>query len=201
MQQQPVERFDPTSGRVTAVLVLVLAGVVVVAGTVDAGSVPLPVLAGAVLAAVLAWASMLRPALWATTEHLVMRNMLETVHVPLAAIEQLAVRQVLALKAGEKRYVSTVVGRPLRKAMRTGRSGRSGSAPVEDAAPAPGLPYADFVEQRLHQLMEEARTAAGVESLSDEQLALAADVRREPAWVPIGLTVLSAVAFVASLFV
>ncbi len=198
MQQQPVERFDPTSGRVTAVLVLVLAGVVVVAGTVDAGSVPLPVLAGAVLAAVLAWASMLRPALWATTEHLVMRNMLETIHVPLAAIEQLAVRQVLALKAGEKRYVSTVVGRPLRKAMRTGRSG---SAPVEDSAPAPGLPYADFVEQRLHQLMEEARTAAGVESLSDEQLALAADVRREPAWVPIGLTVLSAVAFVASLFV
>lgn len=198
MQQQPVERFDPTSGRVTAVLVLVLAGVVVVAGTVDAGSVPLPVLAGAVLAGVLAWASMLRPALWATTEHLVMRNMLETVHVPLAAIEQLAVRQVLALRAGEKRYVSTVVGRPLRKAMRTSRSG---SAPVEDAAPAPGLPYADFVEQRLHQLMEEARTAAGVESLSDEQLALAADVRREPAWVPIGLTVVSAVAFVASLFV
>ena len=198
MQQQPVERFDPTSGRVTAVLVLVLAGVVLVAGTVDVGSVPLPVLAGAVLAAVLAWASMLRPALWATTEHLVMRNMLETIHVPLAAIEQLAVRQVLALKAGEKRYVSTVVGRPLRKAMRTGRSGR---APVEDSAPAPGLPYADFVEQRLHQLMEEARTAAGVESLSDEQLALAADVRREPAWVPIGLTVLSAAAFVASLFV
>jgi hypothetical protein len=198
MQQQPVERFDPTSGRVTALLVLVLAGVVVVAGTVDAGSVPLPVLAGAVLAAVLAWASMLRPALWATTEHLVMRNMLETVHVPLAAIEQLAVRQVLALKAGEKRYVSTVVGRPLRKAMRTRRSGR---APVEDTTPAPDLPYADFVEQRLHQLMEEARTAAGVESLSDEQLALAADVRREPAWVPIGLTVVSAVAFVASLFV
>jgi hypothetical protein len=198
MQQQPVERFDPTSGRVTAVLVLVLAGVVVVAGTVDAGSVPLPVLAGAVLAAVLAWASMLRPALWATTEHLVMRNMLETVHVPLAAIEQLAVRQVLALKVGEKRYVSTVVGRPLRKAKRTGRTGK---APVEEATPAPGLPYADFVEQRLHQLMAEARTAAGVESLSDEQLALAADVRREPAWVPIGLTVVSAVAFVASLFV
>ena len=198
MQEQPVERFDPTSGRVAAVLVLVLAGVVVVAGTVDTGSVPLPVMAGAALAAVLAWASMLRPALWATTEHLVMRNMLETIHVPLAAVEQLAVRQVLAIKVGEKRYVSTVVGRPLRKAMRTHRSG---STPVEDAAPAPGLPYADFVEQRLHQLMEEARTAAGVESLSDEQLALAADVRREPAWVPIGLTVVSAVAFLASLFV
>lgn len=199
MQQQPVERFHPTSGRVTAVLVLVLAGVVVVAGTADPGSVGLPVITGAVLAAVLAWASMLRPALWATRDHLVMRNMLETVHVPLAAVEQLAVRQVLALKAGEKRYVSTVVGRPLRKAMRTGRGGRN--APADDTAPAPGLPYADFVEQRLHELMEEARTKAGVHSLSDEQLALAAGVRREPAWLPIGLTVVAALAFVASLFV
>ena len=197
MQEQPVERFDPTSGRVTAVLALVLSGVVVVAGVADPGSVPAPVIAGAVLAAVLAWASMLRPALWATQDHLVMRNMLETVHVPLAAIEQLAVRQVLAARAGDRRYVSTVVGRPLRKVMR---------APKPGSAPAGGtsdtdLPYADFVEQRLHQLMEEARTRAGVRSLSDEQLALAAGVRREPAWVPIGLTVVSAVAFLASLFV
>ena len=150
------------------------------------------------LVAVLAWASMLRPALSATTEHLVMRNMLRRSTCPLAAIEQLAVRQVLAVRAGEKRYVSTVVGRPLRKAM---RAGRSAARPRGLGSRPPGLPYADFVEQRLHQLMEEARTAAGVESLSDEQLALAADVRREPAWVPIGLTVLSAVAFVASLFV
>ena len=199
MQQQPVERFHPTSGRVTAVLVLLLAGVVVVTGAVDSGSVGLSVIAGAVLAAVLAWTSMLRPALWATTDHLVMRNMLETVHVPLAAVEQLAVRQVLALKAGEKRYVSTVVGRPLRKAMRTSRAGSA--APADDTATAPGIPYPDFVEQRLHQLMEEARTKAGVHSLSDEQLALAAGVRREPAWLPIGLTVLAAVAFVASLVV
>ena len=97
-------------------------------------------IAGAVLAAVLAWASMLRPALWATPDHLVMRNMLETVHVPLAAIEQLAVRQVLAVRAGDRRYVSTVVGRPLRKAMRPGRSGsaaRRRARPGHRACPTP----------------------------------------------------------------
>ena len=93
--------------------------------------------AGAVLAAVLAWASMLRPALWVAGEHLVMRNMLETVHVPLAAIEQLAVRQVLAVRAGDKRYVSTVVGRPWRKAVRTRRPG---SAPAEGAPSGPACP-------------------------------------------------------------
>jgi hypothetical protein len=195
MQQQVVEQFHPTSGRVTAVLVLVLAGVVVVAGVVDAGSVPLPVIAAAVLAAVLAWASILRPALWATRDHLVMRNMLETVHVPLAAVEQVAVRQVLAVRVGDRRYVSTVVGRPLRKVMRTPRS----SGAPTDSSPSPELPYADFVEQRLHTLMEEARTAAGVRSLSDEQLALAQDVRREPAWVPITLATAAAAAFVATL--
>lgn len=194
MQEQTVERFHPTSGRVAAVLVLLLAGVAVVAGVTDPGSVPVPVIAGAVLGAVLAWASMLRPALWATRDHLVMRNMLETVHVPLAAVEQVAVRQVLAVRVGDKRYVSAVVGRPLRKVMRA-----PGRGTPTDGELAAELPYADFVEQRLHQLMEEARKAAGVRSLSDEQLALAADVRRQPAWLPIGLVAVTAVAFVASL--
>lgn len=202
MQQQPVEQFHQTSGRVTAILVLLLAGVVVVVGVADPGSVSVAVVAGALLAAVLAWASMLRPALWVAGEQLVMRNMLETVHVPLAAIEQLAVRQVLALRAGDKRYVSTVVGRPWRKAVRTRRPGRAAaqSEPAEDASPG-GLSYADFVEERLHLLMEQARTRAGVRALSDEQVALAAGVRREPALLPIGLALVAFVVFVAALVV
>jgi hypothetical protein len=193
MQQQPVEQFHPTSGRVSAVLVLLLAGVVVVVGVADPGSVAEPLVAGAVLAAVLAWATMLRPALWATREDLVMRNMLETVHVPLAAVEQLAVRQVLAVRAGEKRYVSTVVGRPWRTVARTPRSDSSSGRNGEK-------PYADYVEERLQHLMAEAREAAGVRSLSDEQLALADGVRREPAWLPITLASAAAAVFVVTLF-
>lgn len=195
MQEKPVEEFHPTSGRVTGVLVLLVAGVAVVIGLVDPGSVAAPVVAGAVVAGVLAWASMLRPALWATREHLVMRNMLETVHVPLAAVEQLAVRQVLAVRAGEKRYVSTVVGRPWRRAVRSSRPG----AVHAEGTPAKGLAYADFVEQRLHVLMEEARTEAGVRSMSDEQVALAAGVRREPALLPIGLSLAALLVFVVTL--
>jgi hypothetical protein len=195
MQQQQVEKFHPTSGRVSAVLVLLLAGVVVVVGVADPGSVAAPVIAGAVLAAVLAWATMLRPALMATRDELVMRNMLETVHVPLAAVEQLAVRQVLAVRVGERRYVSTVVGRPWRKVARSPRAGGD-STGGKDGEKA----YADFVEERLHHLMKEAREAAGVRSLSDEQLALADDVRREPAWLPIVLASVAAAVFVVTLF-
>jgi hypothetical protein len=195
MEQQAVEQFHPTSGRVSAVLVLLLAGVVVVVGVADPGSVAAPVMAGAVLAAVLAWATMLRPALWATRADLVMRNMLETVHVPLAAVEQLAVRQVLVVRAGEKRYVSTVVGRPWRKVVRAPRPGSDSSGGKDGEKP-----YADYVEERLHHLMEEARETTGVRQLSDEQQALADGVRREPAWLPIILVTTAVAVFVVTLF-
>ena len=45
---------------------------------------------------------MLRPALWVTREHLVMRNLAETVHIRLAAVEEMAVRQVLAVRAADR---------------------------------------------------------------------------------------------------
>ena len=47
--------------------------------------------------------------------------------------------------------------------------------------------------------MEQARAEAGVGLLSDEQLALAAGVRREPAWLPIGLMTVAALALVVSI--
>ena len=54
----------------------------------------------------------------------------------------------------------------------------------------------NVAEYRIY-LMEDARAAAGVTSWSDEQLALAAGVRREPAWVPIVLLGLAVAALVA----
>jgi hypothetical protein len=154
--------------------------------------------AGALLGGVLAWASMLRPALWLTPTDLVMRNMLETVHLPLAAIEEMAVRQVLAVSVGDRRYVSTAVGKSWRKALKSSAPG--GREPAGDQR-VTDLPYVDFVEQRLRQRVDDAREAAGVRRGSDEQLALAAGVRRERAWLPIGLIAVAAVAFVVTLLV
>ena len=49
---------------------------------------------------------------------LVLRNMLSTIHLPLAAIEEIAVQQVMAVRVGGKRYVCAGVGRTLRQAMK-----------------------------------------------------------------------------------
>lgn len=191
-----VERFHPTSGRVTGWLTVALAAVVVLAGLVylDDGF-PLWVVAAGLLMGVLAWAAMLRPALWATQEHLVMRNLAETVHVRLAAVEEMAVRQVLVVRAGDRRLVSTVVGRPWRKAI----TARSTPGSVE--ALQEGMPYADFVENRLYDLVDSARSAAGVRAGSPEQLALPHAVRREPEWLSLTLIAVAVLVLVGTLVI
>src|SRR6476660_1127746 len=184
-----VERFQPTSGRFTGWTTIVLAVLVVVAGVAyaDEGFPPWVAALG-LLVGILAWAAMIRPALWATHEHLVMRNLAETVHIRLAAVEEMAVRQVLVVRAADRRWVSTVVGRTWRKAL-TSRHRPGGLATDASLAPTEGMHYADFVEARLHDLVDKARSREGVRPGSAEQLALLDAVRREPAMVPIALLV------------
>ncbi|MCF6378762.1 hypothetical protein L2K70_14200 [Nocardioides KLBMP 9356] len=182
-----VERFEPTSGRVSGWMTVVLTAVLAVAGVAYADEgFPLWVAAAGVLVGVLAWAVMLRPALWVTTEHLVMQNLGETLHIRLAAIEEMAVRQVLVVRAADRRFVSTVVGRTWRKAL-TSRHRPGGLAGDAALAPTEGMHYADFVENRLYDLVDTARRRAEIRPGSPEQLALPGAVRREPAWVPLGL--------------
>lgn len=189
-----VERFHPTSGQVTGWLAVVGSAVVALVGLayLDDGFPPW-VVGLALMVGVLAWAAMLRPALWATDEHLVMRNLVETVHIRLAAVEEMAVRQVLAVRAGDRRWVSTVVGRSWRKAV-TARPSASGEA-------REGMAYPDFVETRLYDLVDQARAAEGVRPGSEEQLALPDAVRRTPDRLPIALIAAAALVLVVSFFV
>jgi hypothetical protein len=194
-----VERFHATSGRVSGWLTVALAVVVVVAGLAyrDQGF-PAWVTAAGVLVGIAAWAAMLRPALWVTDEHLVMRNLAETVHIRLAAVEEMAVRQVLAVRAADRRFVSTVVGRTWRKTLQS-RHRPGGTDQGAALAPTEGMHYADFVENRLFDLVDKARRSAGVRAGSPEQLALPDAVRREPAVVPLALLALAVLALVVSL--
>ena len=118
-----VERFQPTSGRFSGWAAVLLSAAVLVAmvAYLDDGF-PAWVGGVALLVGVLSWAAMLRPALWVTEEHLVMRNLADTVRIRLAAVEELAVRQVLAVRAGDRRLVSTVLGRTWRKSMMSRRA-------------------------------------------------------------------------------
>jgi len=190
-----VERFQPTSGRLSGWAAVALSATIVLAAVVyrDQGF-PVWVGAAALLVGVLAWASMLRPALWATEEHLVMRNLAETVHIRLAAVEEMVMRQVLAVRAGDHRLVSTVLGRTWRRTAATRRD------PAAVEGPREGMKYADWAEHRLRELVDAARDRAGVTAGSVEQRALPDAVRREPARVPLALLGAAAVLLVVSFF-
>ena len=192
-----IERFRATGGRFSGAFSLALAVVVAGFGVthLDDGF-PAWVIAAAMLVGVLAWAATLRPALWVRDDEvLVMRNMLDTVHVRLAAVEELALRQVLAVRAADRRWVSSVVGRSWRRTVAPGRR----PAATRGGTSAADVAYPDFVEERLRALVDGAREAAGVRPGSEEQLALPDAVRREPAWLPIGLLLAAVVALVLTL--
>jgi hypothetical protein len=175
--------------------------------------VVLPVMIGAVLVGVLSWAALLRPRVSADTETLYLRNMLETVEVPLAAVDELVVRQMLAVRVGERRYVSPAVGRKLRTMVKSPKPapliGPDVPETMADAVgpatpstrPATVVDYADHVEDTLRRLTEEARQRRGIGRYSDESLALAAGVRRRPAWPEIAAIGALVLALVVSVLV
>ena len=206
MSDDQPERFAPTSGRVTGVVGLLLAASVIVLGLADRDTgIADWVMVLAALMGVLIWAAVLRPRVSLVGEHLELRNMLETILVPLAAIEQLAVRQVLAIRVGDKRFVSPAVGksrRQLRGRPAFGQgpvAARLRSKPADDARTT--VDYADFIEQRIRQRMEDERAARGIRAASAEQLALAQEVRRQPAWPEIVALAVLSVALVVTILV
>ena len=161
MQQQPVERFHPTSGRVTAVLVARRSpGSSSSRGWPTRARSPAPVIAGAVLAACSPGPRCCVPRCGRrrSTWSCATCSRRSTSRSPRSSSWPCG----RCWRCGPGRSATSPrwSGARWRKAMRTGRL--RAAPPAEDTAPAPGLPYADFVEQRLHQLMEEARTAAGV---------------------------------------
>lgn len=199
MVDEVVERFSPTSGRITGIFVLVTVAAIVLISIFDRESgFSAPVVTGALAIGVVVWAAMLRPRVWVTQRYLVLRNMFETISVPLGAIEEIAVRQVLAVRAGADRYVSPAVGRTRRQAMKTRRSPVAlpeASAMNTRIAPS----YPDFVEAQIRRYADEARAELGLTRNSDEQVALAEGALHRPAWIELGALSVTAVTFVVTL--
>lgn len=194
MDDEVVERFSPTSGRITGIIVLVMVAAIPLADVFDRSlGFGAPVVAGALTVGVLAWAAMLRPRVWVTRQHLVLRNMFETISVPLAAIEEIAVRHVLTVLAGDDRHVSPALGRSRSQARKSNRSGAQTAK--TQASPS----YPDFVEGQIRQYADDARAQLGVARYSDEQVALAAGTVRRPAWIELGALGVTLVAFVVTL--
>lgn len=178
-----VDRFHPTNGRFSGFVGLACAAIVLglCVAAWDAGR-PLGVGILACLGAVLVWVTLLRPALWATEHHLVMRNMFHTDHVPLGSIGRVAVGQVLAITSHDKRYVSPVVGYTARQSLKARAAGPS----TRSKPPSPVDDYQVFVEQRIAHLAQEHRDRFG---------ATDRPVRRTFAWPEIVAVVVLVAAF------
>jgi hypothetical protein len=190
------EKFPPTGGRVVGVLAVVVSVAVCVLGLVDDPVAWVAVTLG-VLFAALAWAALLRPRVSIEDDELVLRGIVDTVRLPLAGVEEVVVRQVLAVRVGEKRYTSPAIGQTRRQINRDAR--RSG-----DAAGTPGdagQAFAVFVEERIRSRAEDARARLGVRTGSAGQQALTEQVRRVPAVAEITLLAASAVAVVVAFVV
>ncbi len=194
------EDFRPTSGTGLAVL-----GLVLIAGFVAASLLqrdvdpPAWVVAAAVALGILLWAALLRPRIWiARGDELVLRTMFETVTVPLAAIESIAVRQVLVVMVGGRRFTCAALGRSRRQLVRGASPGSGGAGGIgamlglghrggytgeaESRPRALGVDYAEFVESRLTERHTRAMLEHRVRRGSAEQQALAAGVRRDVSW-------------------
>ena len=195
MVEERVERFTAWSSRILGGVGLALVLVVLVLGIPGIGDTYHPaVYACCGLVAVALWVALIRPAVAVVGDRLVLHNPLSTVRVPLAAIEQVVVRQWLTVRAGDRVFTSSGIGRSSRQAMRDDQRGDVTGAEIAH------LSYGAIVERRIDKLADEAQMLQGVARYSDEQQALADAVRREWARVEIGLLGVFALAVAVTLF-
>ena len=196
MAEEQVERFTVWSSRIVGVVgLLAVAGVVLLGVTGAGGDYHPAAYAICGLVGVVIWVVILRPVVAIDGDRLVLRNPLSQVSVPLAAIEQIAIRRWLAVRVGDRRLTNAGISRTRRQGVRDDQ--RGDVTGMEIAA----LSYGAIVERRIQRLTEDARDRQGIKNYSDEQLALAADVRRTWAWPEIAALVVLALATAVALLI
>ena len=181
-EDSEVERFRTNNGRVVGVIglagVLLLLALEVAAGPTDVSP---GLVAGCLLVALVIWVVLLRPAARVEGGDLVLRGPVDTLWIPLAAIEQVAVGSILAVRADGRRFSSTAVNRSHRE---TARDVKAGSDIARRS-------YGAYVEDRIQRLAEDAQVAGRP----------AGGVRRAWAWPEIAGLVVLTLAFVVTLLV
>ncbi|NYI75434.1 hypothetical protein [Nocardioides panzhihuensis] len=182
---QPEEWFRNSSSTVWGLLSMGAALAVIVIDAVT-GWHPETTAAG-LLFALVAYAAFIRTRVGVSKGDFVLHHLFSTVRFPMAALESVSVGRTLGAYAGGRTYVSGAVGRPLREAVKKKRDHK----PLSN--------HADFIEERLNSLAQDARDRRRIKKDSDEQFALAEDVRRSWDWPLIAATAAVAVTFVVLL--
>jgi hypothetical protein len=182
MSDDAVTWFDVSNGRVTGVIGLIVSVVIVVGGVLNASTAAI---SAGLLLAVLTWVVLLRPRVGTRGSDLVLRGTVSTVVVPLASVESVTVRQVLAIWTGGRRYVSAAVGNTFREINRQ----RRGGAGSLETVPTGETKYADQVGDIISERSREARRDG----------APSGPVRREWAYLEIGALTVLGIVFVVAL--
>jgi hypothetical protein len=199
----PVERFKPTNGFILgyislACVAFVLAYSLVAVHTLTSVRVAIAmVFVGTVI-----WTTQIRPRAVLYPQVLELRNSLQDTWVPLELVEDVDVGTFLSVWAGERRHVCIGIGRGRRPRRRRGDGpsllGQSRWREFADMAnrAAPdqtAMAYETFVVTRIEELAERAK-----KDVADDGPKPA--VRRTLAWPEVTLLVVSALAFVVTLF-
>jgi hypothetical protein len=181
-----VEKFHSSGSRIlgfVGVLLAVLFAALLVMGGLQGSRPTLLCVVG--FFGVLVWAAMVRPQVRLAGDRVYLRDMLSTVSLPLAAVRSVEVRQVLVLRAGDRRFISAAISKSLYQVLKDNR----GVARDPKA-------YPNFVENRILARSEDERAKLG--AARDE---VPLDVRRAPAWPEIALLALFGVGAVVLLLV
>jgi hypothetical protein len=163
-----VQKFHPTNGTTVGWVGLATAAVVVVVTVVtEPNLLGVRVVLGTALVALLVWVVLLRPRAAAYPETLVLQNQLTDLHLPLARIDAVVVRQMLNVWIGEERYVCPGIGRSTRNLLKTRSRGPMAVLGIEQTDDRMGMgqigeigttgDYANFVETRIADLARSAR--------------------------------------------
>ncbi len=153
-----LERFAPSGLRVLGLAGLVALGVLI--GLLLAGGdvrKSIDVLVVLVTVALFCWVALVRPAVHAYEDHLLLRNLLRDIEVPWHLIDSVRVSQTLRVEAGDRVWHGVAISRSARTEMRAQRAARPpGGATVGSSASQVYAPeYTDFVADRIRHLATE----------------------------------------------
>lgn len=186
MSAEPTTTWFPaTSGRVSGTVGLIVAVVMMVLTLIGRADPALAIVA--LLIALLSWMVLLRPRVGVRGHDLLLRGMASTLAIPLASVGTISARQVLAVRVGDRRYVSAAVGQSLGQLHRERRVVRHHDAP----APTPHRGATDHIVELIETHVADARREA----------APTGEVRREWAWPEVGALAALAVALVVAVLV
>lgn len=210
MTDQPrpelLERFKPTAGRllgIAGVAIVLLVAYAVASTGLDRGTIGF--LAALALILVLVWAALIRPALRAYDDHLLIRNSWSDVRIPWGRITDVDVKQTLQVYVGHERHHCVAVGKSARQIIRGGQKrgvvggAALGTQKLDDLADQPtltgahttGMHYADYVVIKIQTYASAQRGQTG-------QIT---EVTRTWAWPEIAVAIATAATFVAGLTV